>query len=167
MCVDYFYSWPCGHEERLDSQECLFADEPNLHNHTRLRPDLGNPGYACLTCPQEVLLAPGFYPPLGVAPNFARIAALQGQLETVWQSIRHARHQQYLPRRRGELARTALESCSDQTANQSRNQASGEHIGRNADKRQKRWVIVIGPESDDGISRKIHPWGCMVAQKLI
>lgn len=68
-------------------------------DHTHLRQDLGNPGYACLTCPQEILPAPVFYPPLGVAPNFDRIAALQRQLDTVWQSIRHARYQQDLPRR--------------------------------------------------------------------
>lgn len=75
------------------NQSYIYPNKEPTLDHIHLRQDLGDPGYACPTCPQEILPAPTFYPPLGESPNFGRISALQRQLDTFWQSGTHARHQ--------------------------------------------------------------------------
>ncbi|MCJ1468159.1 hypothetical protein MMC07_006787 [Pseudocyphellaria aurata] len=113
MCMDFRYSWPCGHEERLGSRECLFADEPNLQNHVHIHQDLGDPGYPCPTC----LPAPA----VEETPNAALIAALQEQLDA-WPSGAHPRWAQReadwrapprIPHRTGPQNRAVLRHLAD------------------------------------------------------
>lgn len=113
VCTDYVYSWPCGHQELLESQECLSADEPRPHSplppplqpiptlinltklataHIHTWQDLGDPGYACPTCSAPARPAPGFYAAAGPHANgaWARLAALQARLDTLWRHHTHA-----------------------------------------------------------------------------
>ena len=186
MCMDYVYTWPCGHEERLGSQECLFADEHDLHSwlpfhqtfplqtshihiliKSRLRSHSPSPGLggSGLRMPD---LPSGDPPGANVLPSLGGIAKLWSDFRPAT-ATRHLLAVRYscppsagLGAARDGRAGTTSGPRSDQNADPSGDQASGTYTGQDKSRCSKSPAVVfIGPEPGDGVPGRVRAGGCL------
>lgn len=156
--------------KNVSSPVCTIVSPPSLppppqtrnfqHKNpkNRPRPPSARPGGSGLRMPD---MSPGGPLGAGVLPSHLRTrrAELRSDRRAATATRRFPNACPPPPTGGGRLAGTGSHPFSDQTADQSRDQASGKHPGRNANTCRRRWVcVVIGPEPGDGVPRGIRPW---------